>query len=97
MKRKSHILMFILFWIFISSVTAKGELLQLTKGSLNGVQPDISRYLDDFDLAEGRAYTGYLTFDMDGTYNVWAQIDTDDEETEENESHNIAGPPPSDN
>ena len=29
---------------------------------------------------------------MDGTYNVWAQIDTDDEETEENESNNIAGP-----
>ena len=60
MKRKSHILMLVLFWIFISSVTAKGELLQLTKGSLNGVQPDISNGQVVWSGYDGHDYEIYV-------------------------------------
>jgi len=36
--------------------------------------------------------TGTVVYDSAGTFNMWAQIDTDEEVTEANESNNIFGP-----
>ena len=53
---------------------------------------DLSRNIDELAPHEGIAYAGYLTYDMDGVYHVYAQVDTDQDVIDGERSNNIQGP-----
>ena len=53
---------------------------------------DLNRFVSELAPHEGVAFTGYLTYDMDGFYDVYAQVDTDQNVIEGNETNNIKGP-----
>ena len=53
---------------------------------------DVSRWISELGPHEGVAYYFRLTYDMDGTYDVYAQVDTDQNVPESNEDNNIRGP-----
>jgi len=53
---------------------------------------DLNRFISELAPHEGVAFTGYLTYDMDGFYDVYAQVDTDQNVVEGNESNNVKGP-----
>ncbi|MCP4629398.1 MAG: hypothetical protein GY850_38725, partial [bacterium] len=52
----------------------------------------MSRLVFELGPHEGLAYYFQLTYDMDGTYNVFAQADTDENVAEANEDNNVNGP-----
>ena len=53
---------------------------------------DASRFVPELGPREWVVYHFNLTYDMDGTYNIWVQLDTDRNVLESNEDNNIAGP-----
>lgn len=75
---------------------AKDFYVDIYKHLLSPPEPgsagDVALYIPELGPHEGVAYYCDLSYDVDGTYYVYAQVDSDENVSESNENNNIGGP-----